>query len=114
MSRDILFLIQPGFTDPSRPGKTWYCPFCNQIEGVLATYPQVAEAIDVERLASPRPRQKVIERIGEEHQGLPVLIFADAARAPADAKSAQGYRFIEDTRRILEIIAERFNTPWPH
>ncbi|MBS7703778.1 DUF3088 domain-containing protein [Chelatococcus asaccharovorans] len=114
MPRDCIFTIEPGFEDPKHPGKLWFCPFCNQIEGILATFPEVAAHFAVTRLPFPRPRQPVIDLIGADHQGLPVLVFADAAAAPPDAKTANGYRFVDDTRRILEIVAERSGIPAPH
>ncbi|MFG1296916.1 DUF3088 domain-containing protein [Xanthobacter variabilis] len=114
MSRDRLFLISPGFEDPAVPGRAFFCPHCNQVEGVLAANPRLTEAIDVVRVPFARPRAPVVALLGEENQSLPVLIFGDTAPAPADALSHQGLRFVTDTRRILELIAERHGVPFPH
>lgn len=114
MSKDKLFLIVPGFEDPKHPGKRFYCPHCNQVEGVLAQFPDLLNRIEVVRVPFPRPRAAVIAEIGEENQGLPVLILGDAGPLPADAKSYQDKAFISDTRRILELLSERHGLPLPH
>lgn len=114
MSRDRLFLIAPGFEDPAHPGRRFFCPDCNQVEGLLATNPGLADAIDVVRVPFPRPRAAVIALLGEANQSLPVLILGDGAPAPADALAYGELRFVTDTRRILEVIAERHAVPAPH
>lgn len=114
MSRDRLILITPGFADPAVPGRAFFCPDCNQVEGLLASHPALRERIDVERVPFARPRAAVIALLGAENQGLPVLILGDAAPAPADAQAHGTLRFVTDTRRILELIAERHGAPFPH
>ncbi|MFG1347820.1 DUF3088 domain-containing protein [Xanthobacter autotrophicus DSM 431] len=109
---DLLILIAPGFDDPARPGRRFFCPDCNQVEGVLAANPGLADRIEVRRVPFPRPRDEVIGLLGEENQSLPVLILGDSA--PADAKVHAGRAFVNDTRRILELIAERHGVPFPH
>lgn len=112
MAKDQIFLIAPGFTGPKRDDGPFVCPFCNQIEGILASFPDLAKSVDVSRLPFPRPRQPVIELIGEDNQGLPVLVFGD--NPPADAKVAKGRYFIDDTKRILALLAERHGFPKVH
>ena len=112
MARDKLFLISPGFADPKHPGVSFVCPYCNAIEGLLASFPDLASAIDVERVAFLRPRQKVIDVAGEENQSLPLLILAE--NPPDDAGDWNGTRFINSTDRILELLAERHGFPRLH
>jgi hypothetical protein len=112
MARDKLFLIAPGFADPKHPGVSFVCPYCNAIEGLLASFPDLASAIDVERVAFLRPRQKVIEVAGEENQSLPLLILAESP--PDDAGNWNGTRFVNSTDRILELLAERHGFPRVH
>ena len=38
----------------------------------------------------------------------------DEAEAPADAKTHGGARFVNDTKRILELLAERHGFPRLH
>jgi hypothetical protein len=113
VARDKLFLIQPGFADPKRPGSLYVCPHCNQVEGLLAAFPELAAGLDVERVPFERPRRKVIELLGEENQGLPVLIFGDG-NPPADAQRHDGVAFVTATRRILDLLAERHGFPRLH
>ncbi|MGZ9718906.1 DUF3088 domain-containing protein [Rhizobium miluonense] len=112
MTRDKLFLISPGFADPKHPGVSFVCPYCNAIEGLLASFPDLASAIDVERVAFLRPRQKVIDVAGEENQSLPLLILAE--NPPDDAGDWNGTRFINSTDRILELLAARHGFPRLH
>ncbi|TRL36461.1 DUF3088 domain-containing protein [Rhizobium straminoryzae] len=112
MAKDRLFLIRPGFEDPNRPGKTFVCPYCNQIEGLLGAFPDLAARIEVVRVGFPRPRADVIAVVGEENQSLPLLVFAD--EAPEDAGRAGSLSFIQDTRRILDFLAERHGFPSLH
>lgn len=112
MAKDKIFLIAPGFTDPKRGDGPFFCPFCNQIEGVLASFPDLARSVDVERVGFARPRDAVIAAIGEQNQSLPVLLLTDDP--PADARPANGKFFIDDTSRILELLAKRHGIPRVH
>lgn len=115
MSRDVLILIQPGFPDLKlSEDKLYYCPHCNVLEGLLASFPDLKDRIDVLRVPFARPRPTVIERIGEENQSLPVLIFADPATAPEDAREFRGKRFVSDAKRIAELLAERHGAAYSH
>lgn len=112
MAKDKLYLIKPGFTDPNRDDGPFVCPFCNQIEGLLASYPDLATRIDVERVDFPRPRAAVIAAVGEANQGLPLLVFGDH---PADdAKHHGEVAYVQDTNRILTLLAERHGFPKLH
>jgi len=112
MAKDILLLLAPGFDDPRRSGGPFICPHCNQIEGLLRSFPDLAEKLDVRRQPFPRPREAVIALVGEDNQALPILIFAD--NAPADAKSHGDRRFVTETHRILDLLADRHGFPRLH
>ncbi|SEP67329.1 Protein of unknown function [Devosia sp. YR412] len=112
MAKDKLYLITPGFTDPNRDDGPFVCPFCNQIEGLLASFPDLATKLDIERVAFPRPRAAVIAVVGEDNQGLPLLVFGDAP--PDDAKRHGETAYLQDTNRILTLLAERHGFPKPH
>ncbi|MBA8880044.1 DUF3088 domain-containing protein [Phyllobacterium myrsinacearum] len=112
MSRDKLFLIEPGFADPNRPGEVFVCPYCNAIEGLLASFPQFATSIDIERVPFARPREKVIEVVGETNQGLPVLVLGD--NVPDDATHHDGVAFVSSTGRILDLLTDRHGFPRIH
>lgn len=112
MSKDTLFLIEPGFEDPKRPGTRFFCPYCNQIEGLLANFPDLTTRLDIRRVGFARPRETVITAVGEENQSLPLLVFG--GEAPEDALAHGGARFVRDTERILALLAERHGFPHPH
>ncbi|SHL66587.1 DUF3088 domain-containing protein [Roseibium suaedae] len=98
---DTLYLLQPGFTDPAFPGETFYCWHCALMEGVLASFPELAARIDVRRIAWPRPRLEIVELLGEENQSLPVLVLEEGG-------------FINDKDAILSALSERHGFPLPH
>lgn len=109
MANDTLYLIDPGFEVADRSDGPFVCPFCNQVEGLLASFPQLALDIEVVRVPFQRPRSAVIAVVGEANQALPLLVLGDAP--PSDAKSHGEVRFVADTDRILELLAERHGLP---
>ncbi|ASW00852.1 DUF3088 domain-containing protein [Paraburkholderia aromaticivorans] len=114
MSRDLLLLLEPGFTDPDHPGERFICPDGAPIEGLLASDPARNARLDIRRLPFPRPRAELIEALDAEHQSLPVLILGDGQPAPADAQTLGNRRFVTDTRRILDLLAQRHGFPKVH
>jgi hypothetical protein len=112
-ARDTLFLIRAPFEDAALGG-AWFCYDCAAMEGALLANPHWARSIDVRRLPFPRPRHELIALIGEEHQGLPALVLADAANAPADAVQAEGRAFLTDTRAIGRYLAAAYGGAGPH
>ncbi len=107
MARDLLILLEYGFTDPAHPGERFICPDGAPIEGLLAGDPERARRFDIRRLPFARPRAEVVALLGEQHQGLPVLILGDEQPLPEDAQVANGRHFVTDTRRILALLAQR-------
>ncbi|HTO62249.1 MAG TPA: DUF3088 domain-containing protein [Bradyrhizobium sp.] len=114
MARDTLFLLKPDFEDPAYPGRRFYCWHCALIEGVLASFPKLADRIDVERIAWPRPRQAVIALIGEQNQSLPLLVLAPDANSVHQTGTQNGRAFIADKDGILAALSERHGFPDPH
>ncbi|ACB95474.1 DUF3088 domain-containing protein [Beijerinckia indica] len=114
MSRDKLFLIEPGFQDAQKPGERFVCPHCNQVEGLLSAFPDLATRLDVERIPFARPRKPVIALLGEDNQSLPLLILGKEAPIPADAEHYGENAFVNTTARILELLSERHGFPRLH
>lgn len=114
MSRDLLLLLEPNFTDPARPGERYVCPHGLPIEGLLAADPERAARLDVKRVPFARPRAEVIAALDEAHQGLPALVLGDDHPAPDDAHEVGEKRFVTDTKRILALLAERHGFPLVH
>ncbi len=98
---DQLFLLKLGFKDPAYPGKTFYCWHCALMEGVLSSFPELAGRLEVQRISWPRPRQELVDLLGEAHQSLPVLVLAEGG-------------FIDDKDAILAALTERHGFPHPH
>lgn len=99
--KDTLYILTPGFKDPAYPGKTFYCWHCALMEGILASFPDHATQLDVRRISWPRPRQELVDLIGEANQSLPVLILAEGG-------------FIDDKDAILQALTDRHGFPHPH
>ncbi|ACM30957.1 MULTISPECIES: DUF3088 domain-containing protein [Rhizobium/Agrobacterium group] len=114
MTRDKLFLLRPDFEDPAYPGQRFYCWHCALMEGVLASFPELARRLDVERIEWPRPRLPVTGLVGEENQSLPLLVLADGATSAHQTGTYQGRSFISEKDKILAALSERHGFPDPH
>lgn len=114
MKRDTLFLLQPGFEDPAYPGRVFYCWHCALMEGVLASFPELAARFDVVRIPWPKPRTQVIEVAGESNQSVPLLLLAEGETSPHQSGSHKGRAFIDSKDGILAALAERHGFPDPH
>ena len=114
MTRDRLFLLRPGFTDPAYPGQVFYCWHCALMEGVLASFPDLAARLDVERIAWPRPRQDVVALVGEGNQSVPLLVLGEDSPDETEAESHGRVRFIAGKDRILAALSRRHGFPDPH
>ena len=79
--KDHLFILKPGFHDGSKG--PLFCGDAAPLEGMLGFYPQLRQQIDVSYIAAPRPRRELVELLGEDHQGTPVLVLAADAVVPA-------------------------------
>lgn len=103
MKKPILFLLTPD-THPDRP-EGWYCPDCAIVEGALAYYPQLREALDVRHVPFPRPRHEIVALVGEAFQDSPCMLL-DPAAGPSDAPVVNGWRVIsENTKLLLDTLA---------
>jgi len=114
MMRDRLFLLRPDFVDPAYPGRRFYCWHCALLEGVLASFPELAERIDVERVAWQRPRHAVIDLVGAENQSLPLLVLGDDAPDELATGIHGHVRFVAGKDEILSVLSRRHGIPEPH
>jgi hypothetical protein len=114
MLRDRLFLLKPDFEDPAYPNKRFFCWHCALLEGVLASFPSLQSKVDVERVAWPRPRQPIIEIVGEENQSLPLLVLADDAPRQLATSEFRGRGFVADKDTILSVLNRRHGIPIVH
>jgi hypothetical protein len=114
MTRDRLFLLKPNFEDPAYPGQRFYCWHCDLLEGVLASFPSLQSKIDVKRIAWPKPRQAVVEIVGEDNQSLPLLVLAADAPDELATGRFRGQKFVDDKDAILAVLSRRHRIPYPH
>ena len=108
--KDRLFILKAPFVDE---GRSWYCHDCAALEGALLANPAWKEKLDVRRIDYPRPRQELVELVGDEWQGLPMLVM-DAEGAPANAQRVGRYAIVKDPREIAWTIIERHGGIGPH
>jgi hypothetical protein len=111
---DDLFLLAPGFVDANLPGRTFVCPHCTLLEGLLALYPDLARQISVHRVPFARPRQAVIDLVGEQNQSLPALVLAEGKASPFKTGAARGREFISDSKAIAAELRRQYGVPELH
>ena len=103
---DKLFLVKPGFLDEEQG--PFYCPDSLAVEGMLGFYPQLRELIDVQYVEFQRPREVVIRELGEENQGLPVIIIDEQNFLKVNhlgIHSYNGKHFLNDQKEIRGYIS---------
>jgi hypothetical protein len=97
-----LFLIKADFLDASRAdGKIYFCPDCSPIEGLLSYYPRLREELDVQYVDFNRPREILVDLIGEANQSCPVLVFEDGT-------------FINELPKIIRHLTENHQIGHSH
>lgn len=96
---EILFLLRSNLEVRGTAGR--YCPDCALIEGVLVYHPALRQALDIRYVDFARPRQAIVDLVGEGEQGCPMLLVAPD-RAPAGAQVVKGFGVIVETRAILD------------
>ncbi len=114
MPKDRLFLLNAPFEDPDYPDSVFYCEHCVLMEGLIATYPALAQRVDIQRIDWQRPRPALVECLGNSNQSCPVLILSDSGD---DCECVQSYGetfFINDKDAILRALAHRHGLPAAH
>jgi hypothetical protein len=112
--RDKLFLLRPGFDDPAYPGQNFYCGHCALLEGVLASFPELAERLDVERTEWTKPRESITALVGEQNQSMPLLVLPEGESSSHQTGVHEGRAFIAETDKVLAALSERHGFPLPH
>lgn len=111
--KDRLFVFRPGFTDK---GASWFCPYCAQVIGFLTYFPEVRDSLEIAELEFEKPRTSLVDLLGEDHQAAPMLVLGGApVNVPGvTIGEANGHRFVEKTRHILQYLAATRGVPGPH
>lgn len=114
MKKDQLYLLKPEFQDQ---GKTYYCPGCAELVGLLEYYPALKQSIEIHQVDFARPRPALVSLLGESNQGCPVLVLGEAPQNPPahlKVQHANGHDFIADAREIGEYLAHVHGIGTPH
>ena len=114
MGKHILFVLKPGFYDGDEG--PFYCPHSAAIEGILKYLPEIEEKVDVRRIDFQRPRKEVIDLIGEENQGSPVLVLdTDSEVLPeAQVYAKTGRAFMHGITEIGNFLSRTLGVMRPH
>ncbi|MDP2337975.1 MAG: DUF3088 family protein [Bacteroidota bacterium] len=97
-----LFLLKADFKDPNlAEGKRYFCPDCAMIEGLLSYYPRLTDELEVHYVNFARPRNELVNLIGEANQSCPVLVLEDGT-------------FINEAGEIIRHLAEYHQIGNPH
>lgn len=109
--KDKLFLMNPGFTNAGLG--PYYCGDSVPVEGLLGFFPELRDRVDVNYVDFPRPRQAIVDLIGEDNQSVPVLVLADDAQdlSGVETQTACGRRYINDEKQIRQYLSARNDLP---
>lgn len=113
--KDRLFLVKPDFLDDGQG--PFYCPDSLPVEGMLGFYPQLRELMDVQYVEFQRPREIIIQELGEGNQGLPVLIIAKKNLPLVKHLGLQSYKgkhFLNDQSAIRGYISIVYGVAQSH
>lgn len=114
MKRDQLFLLKPDFSDK---GKTYYCPSCAELVGLLEYYPKLKEHLDVHHIGFQRPRPELVPLLGEANQSCPVLVLGEEPKDLPEGivlRRANGYAFVDGAREIGNYLSHAYGIAVPH
>ena len=105
MSKDQLYLMKPGFMNAGLG--PFYCGDSVSIEGLLGFFPALRDQLDITYIDFRRPRQAVVDAIGEKNQSIPVLILSDDSPdlPKIETRSANGRRFVGNEKSIREYLS---------
>jgi hypothetical protein len=114
MDRHTLFLLAPGFFDGE--DGPYFCPHSAAMEGMLVYVPDLASHIDVRRIPFVRPRPAIVELLGAEHQGTPVLVLKDGTDVPEEAQVSEetGRAFLSGEMAIGRYLSQELGVMQPH
>ena len=110
--KDQLYLLRPGFKNAGMG--PLYCSDSAPVEGVLSFFPQLRQLVDIHYLEFPRPREPLVQALGEQYQSLPVLILA-ANRKLKDEEllpnNANGKSVYADQSSIRHYLSTQYDLP---
>jgi hypothetical protein len=112
--KDQLFMLRPGFhVNDAGP---FYCPDALPIEGLLSFFPELRRVVAVHYLEHARPRQPLVETLGEAFQGTPVLVLSEGSTPKCRElvpERANGRAFFSDSAVIRRYLSTQYDLPGP-
>ncbi len=114
MNQLTLYMLNTWYDAPDQG--PYYCPDCGIVEGFFIYNPEIKKQLDIVHVDFQRPRPQIIEQLGEEHQGSPVLVLPDDSDSFDGIKKsmATGKSFIDDPIMICNFLARTYNGVLPH
>jgi hypothetical protein len=114
-----LFLLKKDFKDSKLEpvNQPYYCDSCALVEGILSYFPHLRNDIEVIYVDFIRPRKVIVDLIGEDHQGCPVLVTTKADNDGIDTtyfNEAGDSIFINSTQHIMQYLGNRYKISIPH
>lgn len=114
-----LFLLKPNFKDirVDSTEQDYYCPHCAMVEGVLTYYPSLREIIEVIHIDFQRPRNQLVELVGEENQGCPNLVISKQTNSNVQTDYFNSYNdvlFVNKKELIVKYLADKYKIGKPH
>jgi len=111
--RDRLYLLKPNFIDQ---GKSYFCPGCALVEGMLSFYPSLREKIEIHYIDFRRPRASLVAEVGDENQGCPKMVLGGDHSVPQKVAvgEAKGRQFISEPMEICRYLASAYGYGEPH
>ncbi len=117
-TKDRLFLLNPNFTDIKKDNveQIYYCPYNAMLEGILHYFPDLRNQLEINYINFPRPRKQIIELLGEENQGLPLLIIErkDIDISALEVMQYKEKLFIKGSDAIALYLSMAYKIPKPH
>ena len=114
MGKHKLFLLKPGFYDGEEG--PFFCPHSAALEGLLTYVPEIHTKVDVKRIDFARPRQEIIDLLGEENQFTPVLIVDEDSKSEPKAQlsATTGRSFFLGEIEISKFLHRDLGIIKPH
>lgn len=112
MSKDLLFLLPPGFEDNDRRE---FCPECAELWGVLHYYPAIKEALEICYVGIHHPREPICAVLGEGRWNAPTLVLNTASPLPKmdGIKTSNERSYLGSARHIANYFGIRFGIARP-
>jgi len=112
-----LYLFKTNFSDPDVEDTLFFCPYCMQVEGLIASFPVVRHYLNIEYVDFEKPRDELSVFCGEDEQSCPQLVLPngdDEFSAQFSIDGINGAKRINKTIFILDYLALKFGLAQRH